>query len=152
MKQIHHEVFIQAPVETVWDTMLSDATYRDWTSVFDPHSRFEGSWEEGSEIHFLGSGPDGSEEGGMASRIAANRPHEFISIEHLGLINNGVVDTQSDEVKKWAPAFENYTFTQADGGTELAVDMDIDEAHAAMFEELWPKALQRLKELAEEAR
>lgn len=149
MKQVHYEIFIDAPVKTVWHTMLDDDTYRAWTSVFDPTSRFEGSWEEGSEIHFLGSGPDGTGGGGMASRIAAHRPYEFISIEHIGIINNGVVDTTSEEVKKWAPAFENYTFTEVDGGTELAIDMDLDEEHEAMFGELWPKALQRLKELAE---
>jgi hypothetical protein len=52
-------------------------------------------------------------------------------------------------VKKWAPAFENYTFREKNGATEVLVDMDIDEAHKTMFEDMWPKALEKLKELAE---
>jgi hypothetical protein len=31
----------------------------------------------------------------------------------------------------------------------VLVEMDIDAEHEAMFREMWPRALQRLKELAE---
>ena len=101
-----------------------------------------------SKILFLGPGEDGKLEG-MVSRIAENRPHEYISIEHVGLIQGGKEDTTSEAVKKWAPAFENYTFREKNGGTEVLVDMDVDEAHKKMFEDLWPKALQKLRELVE---
>jgi hypothetical protein len=111
-------------------------------------SWYEGSWEQGSTIRFLGPGEDG-QLGGMISRVKENRPHEYISIEHLGIIQDGKEDTTSDEVKKWVPAFENYSFRDRNGGTELRVDMDIDEGHRKMFEETWPKALDKLKALAE---
>lgn len=151
MKQLHTSILIQAPKEKVWHTMLDDATYRQWTRAFNPGSYYKGSWEQGSEIEFLGPDPAGPGEGGMFSRIKENREFEFISIEHLGLIKNGVRDTTSDEVKKWAPAFENYTFVEKDGGTELQVDMSVHDEFAAMFEEMWTKALQDLKALAEHA-
>ena len=150
MKKIHFEIFIKAPKKKVWDTMLEDATYRQWTNVFSPGSYFKGSWEEGSKILFLGPNPEGGGEGGMVSRIKENRLYEFMSIEHLGIVKDGVEDTESEEAKKWAPAYENYTFSEKDGGTILSVDMDIDEKHKSMFEEMWPKALEKLKELAEE--
>lgn len=85
----------------------------------------------------------------MVSRVAENRRPEFMSIEHLGLVSNGVEDTESEAAKKWAPAFENYTFNEKDGGTELLVDMDVEEEYYTMFEEMWGKALPLLKSIVE---
>lgn len=149
MEKLHFSIVIDAPKEKVWHTMLDDATYRQWTTAFNPGSYYQGSWEEGSEILFLGPNPDGSGEGGMYSRIAENRPYEFISIEHLGILKNGEKDTTSDEAKKWTPAFENYTFKETENGTEVSVDMDIEEEYKEMFDDMWPQALKALKELAE---
>lgn len=149
MQKINFSIFINAPKEKVWDTMLEDKTYREWTAAFNPGSYFKGDWSEGSKILFLGPNPDGSGEGGMVSRIKENRNHEFISIEHLGFVKNDVEDTTSEEAKKWAPAFENYTFIEKDGGTEVLVDVDLAEEYIAMFKEMWPKALQALKEISE---
>lgn len=149
MKKISFSIYINAPRERVWDVMLGEDTYREWTKVFNAGSRFVGSWDEGSEMRFLGVDENGVESGGMYSRIKVNRLHEFISIEHIGLIQDGEIDTTSDEVKKWTPAFENYTFIEKDGGTEVLVEMDISDEWATMFDEMWPKALEALKELVE---
>jgi uncharacterized protein YndB with AHSA1/START domain len=149
MQKIHFSILINAAREKVWDTMLSEATYPQWTAAFTPGSYFKGSWEAGSKILFLGPNPDGVGEGGMVSRIKENRPHEFVSIEHLGVISNGVEDTTSEEAKKWAASYENYTLVDKDGGTEVSVDIDIADEYKTMFDEMWPKALQLLKELAE---
>lgn len=149
MKTLRFTATIDAPRQTVCDTMLQDATYRVWTSVFNPQgSWFEGDWNEGSTIRFVGPGQNG-QIGGMVSRIRENRPGEYVSIEHVGIVQNGKEDTTSDAVKQWAPAFENYTFVDTDGGTEVVVDIDIDQGHAKMFEDMWPRALRKLKELAE---
>ena len=86
----------------------------------------------------------------MYSRIKENRKHEFVSIEHLGFItSDGAIDTTSDEVKKWTPAFENYTFKDVDGGTEVFVELDTADEMKEEFEKMWPEALEVLKELAE---
>ena len=145
MEKIHAEIVINAPVQIVWSTMLEDETFRQWTSAFTEGSHFKGSWEEGEKILFLG--PEGN--GGMVSTIAENRPHEFISIKHIGVIKDGVEDTESEEVKKWAPAYENYTFEEKNGKTELSVDMDIGEEHKETFSEMWANALKQLKNLCE---
>lgn len=149
MKKAHFSIFIEAPVEKVWDTMLGDATYREWTTAFNPGSYYKGDWSEGSKILFLGPDPETGKEGGMVSRIKENREHEFISIEHLGIISGGVEDTESPAAKEWAPAYENYTFKEKGGGTEVLVDIDIDEKYDAEFNKMWPAALEKLKELAE---
>lgn len=66
------------------------------------------------------------------------------------IASDGTEDTTSEEVKKWAPAFENYTFTEQDGGTLLSIDIDIADEWKTMFEDMWPKALVILKQLAEQ--
>jgi uncharacterized protein YndB with AHSA1/START domain len=148
MQKIHFSVNIHAPKEKVWNTMLDDSTYREWASAFQAGSFYEGSWDEGSEIRFLGPDENGKL-GGMFSKIKENRLHEFISIEHVGFINDGVIDTTSEEVKKWTPSHENYTFTETDGTTVVSVDIDVNDEYKEMFEVMWPKALQLLKTLAE---
>lgn len=151
MKTLHFSIEIEASKEKVWDTMLDDATYRQWTEAFNPGSYYKGNWEKGSKMLFLGPNPEtGEGEGGMVSRIAENKPYEYISIEHLGMYHDGIEDTTSDEAKKWAPAYENYAFEEKDGVTTVLVDVDMDDAMAAEFGEMWPKALERLKEIAEE--
>ena len=149
MQKIQYSVFINASREKVWDTMLSDVTYRAWTMPFHPGSYFKGDWSEGSKILFIGPNDESDDEMGMVSRIAENRLHEFVSIEHLGIYKNGVEDTKSAEAKKWTPAFENYAFIDKDGGTEVQVEIDVIEEYKEMFEDMWPKALEILKELSE---
>lgn len=150
MKKLHYTQFINASREKVWRTMLDDVTYRQWTAVFNPGgSYYEGDWSVGSKMRFLGPDPKTGKVGGMLSYIRENRPYEYLSMEHVGMINDGVEDTQSDAVKKWTPAFENYTFIEKDGGTEVQVDIDIADEFQAEFDDMWPKSLQALKKLAE---
>lgn len=149
METMHYEIEINAPVKKVWDTMLEQETYKAWTSVFEPTSCYEGTWEKGSKMKFLSSNG-----GGMISEIAENIPYKYVSVKHLGEIKNGVEDTTSEQVQKWLPAFENYTFVEKGQGTLLEIDMEIgsspeSKAMKEMFEGLWPKALIKLKEISE---
>jgi hypothetical protein len=149
MQTLHFSTTINAPKKKVWDTMLQDVTFREWTSVFNPPgSWYEGDWNQGSTIRFLGPSEQG-EPSGMLSRIKENRPYEYVSIEHVGIIQDGKEDTTSDAVKQWTPALENYTFKEKNGATEVLVDIDSADEHRKMFEDSWPKALQKLKEIAE---
>ncbi len=147
-KRLQFQETIGAAPEQVWDTMLEDSTYRIWTEAFSEGSHFVGSWDEGASIHFLG--PNG--DGGMASRIAESRRPEFLSIEHIGFVTAGVVDTESESVKAWLPAFENYTFRAVSAGTDVIVEIDVTDEYAVYFLGTWPKALTRLKELCETGR
>lgn len=149
MEKLRQKIFINAPRARVWDVMLADDTYREWTSAFHPGSYYKGDWSEGSKILFLGPSGDKPGESGMVSRIHENRTHEFISVEHLGIVQDGVEDTESPAATAWAPAFENYTFADSDGGTELSIEMDIQAEYKENFEKMWADALSRLKTIAE---
>lgn len=149
MIKLNFSTVVNAPKEKVWGTMFGDKTYRVWTEPFTPGSYYKGDWSKGSKIIFLGPDPETGKEVGMVSRIAENKLYEFVSIEHLGIVKDGVEDTTSEEAKKWTPAFENYTFNEENGKTTVLIDTDINDDYKEMFEDIWPKALQKLKEIAE---
>lgn len=150
MKKLEFKIKIHAPKEKVWNTMLEDGTYREWTSPFSPWSYYKGDWSKGSKILFLGPDPKTGEEGGMVSMVSENKPYEFISLKHVGFVQNGKEDTESEIAKQWAAAaFENYTFHEEGGITELTVELNVMDELAEEFERMWPNALKKLKELAE---
>ena len=144
MEKKEFKTTINAPREKVWSLLWDNTTYPEWTSVFAEGSRAETDWKKGSKVLFL----DGKGEG-MVSTIAENKPNEFMSIKHLGFVKNGVEDTNSEKVKEWAGALENYTLKTINGQTELIVDMDITDEYKDYFEKTWPNALKKLKEMAE---
>ena len=145
MKPMNFSITIRAPKEKVWNTMLQQETYRIWTAEFGEGSYYEGSWEQGKKIRFLG--PDGS--GGMTSVIAENKPYRYLSIKHQGIIKNGIDDTESPEAKAWS-GYENYTFAERGDSTELKVELSAIPAEFEQYmADTWPKALARLKSLCE---
>ena len=145
---LEFSITINAPVATVYNTMLADETYRQWTAPFCPTSYYKGSWEKGAKIKFIGADENGKE-GGMVSRIRENLPNQFVSIEHLGMLDGDEEITSGEKVDSWAGALENYTFRANGDSTELLVDMDSNEDMAAYFAGTWPKALATLKEICE---
>jgi len=148
MQKLHASITINAPREKVWNTMLSDDTYRQWTAAFYPGSHFRGEWKEGAKMLFIGPSENGEE--GMVSIIEACRPYEFVSIRHIGIYSNGVEDTESEKARQWSPAHENYSFTETQDGTTVSVEMDIQDEYKESFKEMWDKALVALKDIAEQ--
>ena len=144
MKTLHFDILIRAPREHVWRSTLFSPTYERWTATFCEGSRYEGSWDAGSTIRFCAPSGDG-----MVAEIAEHRPAEFVSIRHLGMVNDGVADTTSETVRAWAPCFENYTFTDEAGGTRVRVDVDVFGTYEDWMNQTWPKALQALKAICE---
>lgn len=134
---------INASRETVWKVLLEDQTYRDWTSIFSEGSYFKGDWSEGSTIFFLS--PEGE---GMISRIKKHIPNRIVTIEHIGMINKGVKDYESEAVKQWKGAEETYILSEENGQSLLRVETDTTEEYADFFNKSWPKALDRIQHLA----
>ncbi len=144
MADLKFHTHINAPREKVWHAMLDDAPYREWTMPFFPGSYYLGDWSQGSTMRFLGPGENGEQDGGMYATIEENRAPEFVSIRHRGEIRDGV------EVPWESNGFENYTFEEKDGGTLVTVDMlNTPDEYAPVFNEAWPKALEKLKEVAQ---
>ncbi|HET6556398.1 MAG TPA: SRPBCC domain-containing protein [Prolixibacteraceae bacterium] len=149
MKKIKMDIEINASREAVWDAIVDDVKYRLWTSAFSEGSFFEGGWNKGDIIRFLMINKEGIKEG-IVAEIAESIYPEFISIKHIGYVSKGVDDTTSDEIKSWTPAYENYTLEKlGEGRTLFLVEADTTDEYYQMFMELWPRALQNLKEVSE---
>ena len=151
MKKLQYKVSINAPVTQIYDSMLGithKSSYEEWTALFNATSTYEGSWDKGSKILFIGVDEKG-EKGGMVSRIAENIPNQFVSIQHYGLVKGDKEITEGPEVEKWANGFENYTFEENNGVTTVTVDLDTTEDFLDYMNETYPKALDKLKEMCE---
>lgn len=151
MKKIQFTEVINASAERVYDVMLgiSDiGTYEQWTSEFNPASTYEGNWEKGAKIYFIGTDENGKK-GGMVSEIADIIPSRFVSIRHYGILDGEKEITQGAEVEKWAGGLENYSFHETNGVTTVVVDTDVTEDYLDYFYSTWPKALKKLKDLLE---
>ncbi len=144
MERIYFKIEIDAPKEKIWDILLGETTYPKWTAPFSEGSKAVTDWQVGSKVLFLNAEGDG-----MVSKIAEHIPNEYISIHHLGSYKNGIEDYDSEEVKKWADVYENYKLSTKDGKSLLSVEMDTPEDHKNYFEDTWPKALEKVKRLAE---
>jgi len=125
--------------------LWGDATYPQWTAAFAEGSQVETDWKKGSKVLFT----DGKGEG-MVSVIDDARPNEFMSFKHLGMLKNGVEDLESAKKEGWSGALENYTLKTVKGKTELTVDQDIAESYKDTLMSAWPKAIEKLKALAED--
>ncbi|MET3126789.1 hypothetical protein ABID42_001891 [Arcicella rosea] len=151
MEKLQFKVSINAPATKIYDFMLginSISTYKEWTSLFNPTSTYEGSWDKGSKMLFVGVDEKG-EKGGMVSMIVENIPNQFVSIQHYGLLKADQEITEGPEVEKWANGFENYTFEENNVTTTVIVDLDTAEDFVDYMNESYPKALDKLKELCE---
>lgn len=147
MQNLNFSIFINAPKEKVWEIMLGDAGYRQWTKPFDEHSHFEGDWSEGSKMLFLGGNKDGKPQGGMYSRVAENISSQYISVEHLGMVDENGTETPWPGTEK---GFENYKLKDVDGGTELLIELvNIPDEFCDDMGNQWPKALEVLKAISE---
>ena len=151
MKKLQFKVTIKAPVSRIYDLMLgisNKSTYEEWTALFNPTSTYEGNWEKGTKILFIGVDENG-EKGGMVSKIADNIPNRFVSIQHYGLYKADKEITEGPDVEKWANGYENYSFEENNGSTTLTVDLDVNDDFLDYMNETYPNALDKLKEMCE---
>jgi hypothetical protein len=144
MIKLTFETKINASPEKVWDTLWNDDTYRKWTSVFSPGSYAESEWKEGHAVKFLNG-----EGGGMFSRIEKMIKGEVMAFKHLGVIKDGKELPPDEETEKWSGSMEVYTLKREGDHTLLIAEMDTVEEFREFFDDTFPKALGKLKELAE---
>lgn len=85
----------------------------------------------------------------MVSEIADIIPYRFVSIRHYGILDGENEITEGADVEKWAGGLENYSLHESNGKTTVLVETDITEDYLDYFNTTWPKALNKLKEIAE---
>jgi uncharacterized protein YndB with AHSA1/START domain len=145
---LRFNITINADASKVYNAIVDKVLYNEWTAEFNPASCFVGNWEKGTKILFLGLDQDGNQ-GGMVSMIRENIPNRNILIEHIGLFQNGDEVTSGPEVEKWAGATEEYILQEDGGKTVFIVELEGLKEYKSYFEESWPRALNKLKEVSE---
>ena len=144
MQRLNFTIDIEASKEKVWQTLWNDEAYRQWTKAFCDGSYFVGDLKEGSRFHFLT--PDGR---GMYSDVERLVENEFISFRHIGEMKDNAELPLNDETQKWSGCYEIYGLKESNGMTTLSVGVDSVEAYLDFFNEKFPIALQKVKDLAE---
>lgn len=151
MQRLQFTSVINAPAQKVYETMLGlkdKSAYEHWTSAFNPTSTYEGTWDKGSKILFVGVDENGKK-GGMVSEIVAHEPAKFVSIRHYGFLDGDIEVTTGEQVEKWAGGHENYSYQENNGITIVTVDIDTLDEYLDYFNSTYPVALDKLKALSE---
>lgn len=149
MEKLQFTIEIEAPAQKVYEAMLGlndKNTYKSWTAAFNPTSTYEGTWEKGSKILFVGTDEKG-EKGGMVSMVEEHIPAKFVSVRHYGFVQGDKEVTEGELVEKWAGGHENYTFTENNGVTTVTIDIDVIDEYLDYFKNIYPKALEALKKV-----
>jgi hypothetical protein len=152
MEKLQFRIDVNAPAQKVYEAMLGlkdKSSYELWTAEFNPSSTFEGSWDKGSKIYFIGT-DDKGKKGGMVAEIVENKPARFVSIRHYGFLDGDKEITSGEQVEKWAGGLENYSFEEKNGLTTVTVDIDVIDEYQGYLKDTYPKALKKLKEIAEQ--
>lgn len=142
MKEMRFQVEIRATKERVWDTLWQDETFREWAGIIDPGTYMKGELQEGSEVEYI-SAENGY---GVTSLVEKLTPGEFVLLRHSA-------DTQDSGVrerdKQWTGGKESYCLMESDGTTTLTATFDVPPELEEYFTVTYPKALERVKDLAE---
>lgn len=142
MKQIQFVIEIHATKERVWDTLWQDETLRQWAGIIDPGTYMVGDLKEGNEVQFI-SAENGY---GVTSLVVKLTPNEFLLLRHQA-------DTQGsgkqERAQEWTGGEESYTLVEKDGTTTLIAKFDVPPKMEEYFKVNYPKALDRVKVLAE---
>lgn len=146
MQIVTARIDVRAPARVVWDTMLAKDAYEQWTGAFHDGSTYEGSWDQGAEIRFVGPGDDG-QTSGLVGTVIQSRTAELVSIRYDGEIQHGIVSHDSPIVGMR----ESYAFTETDGVTTLEVELEVPDDWAPGMREMWGHAVIAVQRLAEAA-
>jgi len=142
MKEMPFTFEIHASKEDVWSTLWDDTTFRDWAGIIDPGTYMVGELSEGNEIQFL-SAENGY---GVTSLVDTLVPHEFLLLKHQADTQDSGARERDEE---WTGGEESYLLKETDGVTTLTVRIDVPTEMEEYFTVNYPKAFERVKELAE---
>jgi len=142
MKELRYTTEITATREKVWKTLWDDTTFRDWAGIIDEGTYIKGVLKEGNDVEFISS-VNGY---GVTSFLEKFIPNELAFFRHKA-------DTQEHGAKsrdnEWTGTSERYELTENNGRITLTFTTQVPPEQEQTFEDRLPKALARIKELAE---
>jgi hypothetical protein len=142
MKKLKFSIEIIAPREKVWNTLWEDKTFRDWARIINEGTYMVGEMKEGSVVQFISS-VSGY---GVTSLVEKFVPNEYILFwQKADTKDSG----EREREKEWTGGTESYSLAENDDVITLTVDIDVPPGQEETFKIRYPKALERVKILAE---
>lgn len=142
MKDMYFSIEINASKEKVWDTLWQDESFRLWAGIIDQETYMDGILKKGNKVKFI-SKKNGY---GVTSLVEDLIVNELLLLRHES-------DTQDagkrERVNEWTGGTESYKLIKNDGSTTLSTTFDVPEDMESYFSSVYPKALQKVKTLAE---
>jgi hypothetical protein len=142
MRKMPFTIEIQASKEKVWSTLWDDKTFLDWGNIIDEGQYKVGEMREGNEVQFISS-VSGY---GVTSLIEKLTPNEFVSFRQMADTKES---GEQEREKEWTGGEESYSLSEKDGFTTVTVELDIPAGQEETFKVRFPRALERVKILAE---
>ncbi|MGB7473976.1 hypothetical protein [Trichococcus sp.] len=142
MKKLQFSIEINASKESVWATLWEDASFRVWANLIDEGTYMKGEMKEGNEIQFLSS-LNGY---GVTSLIEKLDLNAFVLFRHSADTKES---GQQEREKEWTGGTESYSLTEKNRITTLTVNTEVPEELEETFNISLPRALERIKTLAE---
>lgn len=142
VKELEFTIEINATKEKVWSTLWDDHTFREWANNIDEGTYMKGEMKEGNVVEFISS-VNGY---GVSSLIEKMIPNTYVFFKHYADTQDS---GQKEREKEWSGLTESYSLTEINGITILVAKTDVPENLVEMFTTSIPKALSRIKTLAE---
>jgi hypothetical protein len=142
MQKQQFSIEIKAPRERVWNTLWEDKTFRNWGNIIDEGMYLVGEIKEGNEVQFISS-VSGY---GVTSLVEKLVRGELVSFRQMADTKDS---GKQEREKEWTGGTESYSLAENDGITTLTVAIDVPPGQEETFKVRFPKALERVKVLAE---
>ena len=142
MNELHFTTTINASKERVWSTLWSDETFRQWAGLIDPGTYMTGELRQGNEVQFI-SAENGY---GVTSLVDECREYKFVRLKHQADTQDVGERSRDDQ---WTGGAETYELDDSHGVTTLTTTFDVPAELEELFRKLYPKALAKVKDLAE---
>lgn len=137
MQTIEKSIEIDAPIEKVYEVLVNSQFTRQWGNAFSEGAYVESDWKPGSEV--VWKDKDGNV--GAKGVVIENEPLRKITVAFYDDVNTPAPG-QYKEVYSVQPQQQQSQLNISAGALE--------EEHAKSHGPLWDKALQVIKQLAEQ--
>ena len=142
MQKQHFSIEIKATRERIWNILWEDKAFRDWGNIIDEGQYMVGEMKEGNEVQFISS----VSRYGVMSLIEKLVPDEFVSFRQIADTKDS---GKREREKEWTGGTESYSLVENNNITTLRVNIDVPPGQEETFKVRFPKALERVKFLAE---
>lgn len=144
METYKFNISINAPKQKVWDVLWEEATYSQWSSVFNEGTDGAPDLKEGSKLLFLDA-----DNHDLMSKVGTRIENSQMTFKYLGEAVAGAEQAVNQEIEQWEGTTESFILNENNGVTELAVEVSATDDYKDYFHKAFPKALKMVKQLAE---